>query len=419
MATGVVLRWLEKSDPAQLFSELAADPQDTLDAEMMVSHLMASRQKQKLMCLQLCMLDSMMEFLCELKSPLDFLNDQCPRASEGDSRKQWKALKRQYQAGLVEGDARKQWTALKRQYQAGLAEKEGDSRKQWKALKRQYQAGLVEVEDMTCRLQEQSVQLQQRRDKLNTLVLLLEQKKEECQAVERIRMRKNKTAEMQTSLGLDDSLQKAQHALQQCERQLGSLQQESHGLQSHLDHLSAIRDGLLSSLQVCQSQVQYQVSAWVSATDMSVELRPHSQQLEPLKLTVTPKPPHHFHLQVFQGNAGVQEETLRGSAEELGATMLLVMQNYLAQGGMLHEMQTLHSRFAIDWRPAQRLLVFLKTASVVCHLVVEEGYPTQGSATLQAVRKEGHELNIASLQPPSPQPSLTEWLEFLSCCPDL
>lgn len=56
------------------------------------------------------------------------------------------------------------------------------------------------------------------------------------------------------------------------------------------------------------------------------------------------------------------------------------------------------TRFAIDWRPAQRLLVFLKTASVVCHLEVGEGYPSGGSAKLVAVRKDNHDLDITTLQ---------------------
>lgn len=55
-------------------------------------------------------------------------------------------------------------------------------------------------------------------------------------------------------------------------------------------------------------------------------------------------------------------------------------------------------RFAIDWRPGQRLLVFLKTASSVCNLGVEEGYPSRGTATLISVRRDGELVDNAVLQ---------------------
>lgn len=60
------------------------------------------------------------------------------------------------------------------------------------------------------------------------------------------------------------------------------------------------------------------------------------------------------------------------------------------------------TRFAIDWRPAQRLLVFLKTASVVCHLEVGEGYPSDGRVKLVTVRKDNHDLDITTLQVRAP-----------------
>ncbi|XP_052408948.1 uncharacterized protein si:dkey-225f5.4 [Carassius gibelio] len=74
-------------------------------------------------------------------------------------------------------------------------------------------------------------------------------------------------------------------------------------------------------------------------------------------------------------------------------------------------------RFAIDWCPAEKLLIFLKTATTVCHLRVEEGYPSHGRAALLSVRKDGSLLDITHLQPPVQHPVLTEWLEFLSSNP--
>lgn len=55
-------------------------------------------------------------------------------------------------------------------------------------------------------------------------------------------------------------------------------------------------------------------------------------------------------------------------------------------------------RFAIDWCPAKRLLIFLKSATTVCHLELDEGYPSSGCAKLLAVRKDGNLLNLSALQ---------------------
>lgn len=55
-------------------------------------------------------------------------------------------------------------------------------------------------------------------------------------------------------------------------------------------------------------------------------------------------------------------------------------------------------RFAIDWCPAKRLLIFLKSATTVCHLELDEGYPSSGRAKLLSVRKDGHLLDLSALQ---------------------
>lgn len=56
--------------------------------------------------------------------------------------------------------------------------------------------------------------------------------------------------------------------------------------------------------------------------------------------------------------------------------------------------------FAIDWRPAQRLLLYLKSAALVCHLEVEEGYPSTGRARLVSVQRDGRAVETAALQVP-------------------
>lgn len=58
--------------------------------------------------------------------------------------------------------------------------------------------------------------------------------------------------------------------------------------------------------------------------------------------------------------------------------------------------------FAIDWRPAQRRLLYLKSAALVCHLEVEEGYPSSGPARLVSVQRNGQAVNTSGLKVPEP-----------------
>lgn len=58
--------------------------------------------------------------------------------------------------------------------------------------------------------------------------------------------------------------------------------------------------------------------------------------------------------------------------------------------------------FAIDWRPAQRLLIYLKTAALVCHLEVEDGYPNSGRARLLSVHRSGKPVDTSGLKVTDP-----------------
>ncbi|TNM97127.1 hypothetical protein fugu_015283 [Takifugu bimaculatus] len=95
-----------------------------------------------------------------------------------------------------------------------------------------------------------------------------------------------------------------------------------------------------------------------------------------------------------------------GRRTELSTALLEVMQRYLSQFQLLSEIQGLRSSFAIDWRPAQRLLLYLKSAALVCHLEVEEGYPSTGRARLVSVQRNGQAVNTSGLK---------QWVVLIDC----
>ncbi|KAJ7992228.1 hypothetical protein DPEC_G00276340 [Dallia pectoralis] len=361
MATEAALSWLERYDPEHLDLYDGEEYQEAGEAELMVPYLTASCSKQKMLGRQLFVLDEMMRLLETLDSPDRLLNEPCPPNPSNEAHVCWKELKNEYKEGVQQ------------------------------------------VETLISDLQDRVDQLGHKRDRLKHLIAVLENKKE-------------------LSLQLGESLRTAHNALRECEGQLAKLRAEADVTLGRFAGWQNFRDTLQGHLEETQGVMQYTLLS-LGPSELRLELRPRfcdpSDQLEPLRLTVSWTPGDHFVLQLYQGTAGLLEETVRGRLTDLRVALLEIMQSYVGQGAMLAEIQALHSRFAIDWRPGQRLLVFLKTASVVCNLCVEEGYPSTGAATLISVRRDGELVDSAALQPAQKTPSLTDWLEFLFTSPQI
>ncbi|XP_051569896.1 ZW10 interactor isoform X2 [Myxocyprinus asiaticus] len=343
----------------------------------MAPYLMDCRRKQKHIFRQLCVVDDMIKLLASLESVDQLLNEPCPQNPGNEARSAWKALKAEYQDRVQE------------------------------------------VEGLISSLQVRMEELQGKRKKLENLLSSLQIKKEECKEKERIAAKQNQRAEKQISFQLEDSLQAAQNTLNVCDLRLSKLKDEVNKQRARISDWTLLREGLETMVTVTQKSMQYRLLS-VSPSELCLELLPRAAEksLEPLRVSIT-MTNDHFHLQVFQGTAGLVEEAVDGPLRQVSAALVEVMERYISQGEMLSEIQTLHSRFAIDWCPAERLLIFLKTATTVCHLRVEEGYPSHGRATLLSVRKDGNLLDITDLQPTVKHPVLTEWLEFLSTNPNV
>ncbi|KAF0033133.1 hypothetical protein F2P81_015423 [Scophthalmus maximus] len=202
---------------------------------------------------------------------------------------------------------------------------------------------------------------------------------------------------------LEESLLKAHNALQSYDRHLNQLRAESEAALSQLISWQQLRDELQVHVSVAQNTMQINLLSF-SQSELCVELRPRpsshlsSNELEPLKLSVNWSLDDRFTLQVSEGTVGLEEDSLFGRRSELSAALLEVMQCYMGQAELLSEVQALRSSFAIDWRPAQRLLVYLKSALLVCHLEVEDGYPGNGGARLLSVRRDGQTVDTSGLK---------------------
>lgn len=354
---------LQRCDPVLLDPRSRGDSEepDSAEAASTVLYLTDSRRVQKVLWRQLFVLDSMMSLLEGLDSAQQLVTRPCPPQHGGGARGRWKALK-------VESRLR-----------------------------------VEETETLLRSLQDRVQQIQKRRHTLTQLVQQLHSKKQQCEQ-------------------LEESLLKAHNALQSYDRHLNQLRAESEAALSQLISWQQLRDELQVHVSVAQNTMQINLLSF-SQSELCVELRPRpsshlsSNELEPLKLSVNWSLDDRFTLQVSEGTVGLEEDSLFGRRSELSAALLEVMQCYMGQAELLSEVQALRSSFAIDWRPAQRLLVYLKSALLVCHLEVEDGYPGNGGARLLSVRRDGQTVDTSGLKPHKSVFSLTDWLLLLCSSP--
>ncbi|KAG8006606.1 hypothetical protein GBF38_021149, partial [Nibea albiflora] len=241
------------------------------------------------------------------------------------------------------------------------------------------------------------------RDYVQVLDSLRGRHRDYVQVLDSLRGRHRDYVQKQQCEQLDESLQKAQNALQSCDHQLTELRAESEAVLGQLISWQRLRDELQVYVSAVQEVMQINLLSF-NQSELCVELRPRpssdqaTNELDPLKLSITWSQDEHFSLQVSGAAAGLVEDCVSGRCSELSAALLDVMQCYMGQFQLLSEIQGLRASFAIDWRPAQRLLVYLKTAVLVCHLEVEDGYPSAGRARLLSVRRDGQPLDTRGLK---------------------
>nr|XP_040047313.1 uncharacterized protein si:dkey-225f5.4 [Gasterosteus aculeatus aculeatus] len=351
---------LRRCDPVLLGSLRDSESCDS-EAACMVPYLTGRRQVQKVLGRQLFVVDSMMSLLEGLQSAQQLVTQPCPPQPGGVARSRWKCLK---------ADCR---------------------------------SVTEETETLLRSLQDKIQQIHSRRQTLTELIQRLHNKKEQYEQ-------------------LDESLLKAHNGLQSCDHQLSQLRPELEVALDQVTRWRRIRDELQGFVSAAQDVMQINLLSF-NQSELCLELRPRPfpdmlpNEPETLKLSITWSHNNRFTMQVTEGPAGLVEEGLWGRWSELSSTLLEVMQRYLTQFHLLSEIQRLRSSFAIDWHPAQRLLVYLKKALLVCHLEVEDGYPTRGRTRLLSVRRDGQPLEISGLKPLRPDLSLTDWLESLSVHP--
>ncbi|XP_057694244.1 uncharacterized protein si:dkey-225f5.4 isoform X2 [Corythoichthys intestinalis] len=353
---------LKRCDPALLVLSDEGDELDSAGEKLLF--LQDKRRVQKVLWRQLFVLDSMMCELEGLQSPQQLLTQNCAPQTDSGARGRWKALKAEC----------RRMPELTEELLATLLQKIqtiNDKRQKFTQLLQQLQAKKQQSEDMQTHVEKKLKALQTCDGQLNRL-----------------------RAQLGAEIGRVDGWQCSKEAFQ--------------------IYAAAVREvAHVNLLSFNETEVTLELKPRLLANT-----NPLSNQLEPLKLSVIWSPDDRFTLEVDPARSASQiPEDASGRCTELSAVLLDAVHNYVGQADLLAEIQSLRTSFAIDWHPAQRLLVYLKSASILCHLEVQEGYPDSGAVHLRGVQRDGIPLNIDTLQPLNPDGSLTQWLIFLSTNP--
>ncbi|XP_041122732.1 uncharacterized protein si:dkey-225f5.4 [Polyodon spathula] len=364
---------LELCDSAAVSLHTVPDKHDKV--EVLLGYFVDSCRKNKLLCRQLHVLDSLLSVL-ETMDPQNL--DQDPqdfRASEKEMHEMWKGLKCQFQEERLQNEA-----------QIAVALEKG---RQLQEARRALEELLHKLELKKAKFEEnqQSQIAKQQQDKDRVQYFL--QRREELEA----------------------AVEQGRRNLQRCEESVLQLAQEVQDMQRQVvqDTRELNRTLELQGVRILS----------LSEDGITVQLLT-SSHTEPLHMSLHWRGDETLHVQMSSAGAGLCEAMLlREPLEDMKSVILEALHCYSSQASLLSDIQRLQGRFAIDWQAADRRLLFLKSSSVVCTLSLGEWFPSRWQIQLVSVQGRAQPVDPASLRPPQLNPSLQDWLEFLSSSPDV
>ncbi|XP_071981128.1 outer kinetochore KNL1 complex subunit ZWINT isoform X2 [Engystomops pustulosus] len=326
-----------------------------IPAKILVDYSMERRRKQKMLCSQLQVLQLLLGFLQEA----DTAN--------------WEETSPELLSQEVE-----------------------EMKKKWKSLKSEYKKTVTEVEELIPQLLEK-IQLVQ--EKKTQLEVALQQY--QIQAAKR-------------QQHLKEVFQKQQLVIQKCQIHIEQLKDEIQKLEQSADcwMQTVSRDTTLASLQ---NTLQGMSLVSVGDQELVLDLNVRNKcEIAPLRVTLHWTSEGEFQVETVDSMLRLPPELQRGATSHITPIILELQCWYQSYASLLKEMKDLHERFAIDWLPTERKLLFLKGKKQYS-LAIEPGYPTSGGISLLGAEP----CNTSDFKPPLEKPSLSDWLEYLQSCPDV
>ncbi|XP_075691049.1 outer kinetochore KNL1 complex subunit ZWINT isoform X2 [Rhinoderma darwinii] len=279
-------------------------------------------------------------------------------------------------------------------------------KKKWKALKSEYQEKVKEVEEMIPQLleriqliQEKKTQLEETLQRYNTQKALAEEKAEEKRQ------------------HLQEVFQKQQLVLQKCQVQLKQLKDAVQKLEQSADCWNQIVNrnwtlaGLMNTLQRV-SMVSVAEKELVLDINVSEKI-----EIPPLRVNLRWTSEGAFQVETEGSLPRLPPELQRWPTSHITPTILELQCWFQCNARLMNELKELQKRFAIDWLPIERQLLFSK-GNNQHRLAIALGYPMSGGVRLLSV-KTGEPSHVSdNIKPPGENPSLSDWLEYLHRSPD-
>ncbi|XP_030049809.1 outer kinetochore KNL1 complex subunit ZWINT isoform X2 [Microcaecilia unicolor] len=322
---------------------------------------MNNRRKQKIICNQLRTIRFLLEFLEHA--------DATPSA-EGSAR--------------VAG---KQMSAVKQQ---------------WKSLKGEYLQQNEKIQELIAQVLQKLEALQKKKCLLANML-------------HQYQIQKEATEKQQQQKMLEGLVGELGEKVQKCDSQIQLLESE---VQNHQADANTWLEMVNSDLELCQLLDTLQGVKLVSAHDDKLVL-----DLQANDCTLMPEPQLLRLCVCWMPEGGIKihsdcdvfcpaEILLADDLKSMTTALLEIQQCFQSQAQLLCELQTLKDRYAIDWLPKERKLLYLK-ATVVYTLFVQAGYPTNGRVQLLSVANSKGSADPSVIKPPQENPSLSNWLAYL------
>ncbi|XP_063792087.1 ZW10 interactor [Pseudophryne corroboree] len=278
-------------------------------------------------------------------------------------------------------------------------------KEKWKALKCEYQEKVTDVVDVLPQLLDRIQLLQEKRRQLEQSLQRYQSQKEvaEMKAKEKLQH-------------LQEVVEKQRLVVEKCQGQILELKEELQRLEQSADSwIQAVsRDsthlGLLRSLSGVSL---VSIGGKELVLDVSAD---EKTEIPPLRVTLHGTAEGKFQVETDSSVPSLPADLQHVSSSHITPVILELQSWYRSNTRLLKELGELQQRFALDWIPAEQMLIVLKGGKQF-RLLIEPGYPLSGSIRLVSVTGAEPYTVPENFKPPVESPSLSEWLEYLHDSP--
>ncbi|XP_064421740.1 ZW10 interactor [Latimeria chalumnae] len=287
----------------------------------------------------------------------------------------------------------------------------------WKSLKLNY---LQKVEEIQAAIPEFLYKIQ-----------LLEKGRETlCKSLQKLQAKKEELKEKQLKewercvelrrAELDRKISEVTDCIQKCEAEIHQQKEELQSYSGYAEMWATVTNRGLEQQKLQEALQGLKVLSLVE-DELTLELNPQhiisTTRLKPLILSLLWTPQDSTIIRTNCEIFPVEEILSSQPVTDLPSTILRIYNCYLSQSELLAEIQQLQHRFAIDWLHTERKLLFLK-GNTVCTFIIGHGYPNSGGIQLLSIQPKHGSIDYTNIKPSQGNPSLQDWLDYLSSSPE-